>query len=53
MAIFVDSGITQHCLFCNGEKNHITTYVSAYTKFQDVAYTVDAVVLYVSVAVEL
>lgn len=53
MAIFVDSGITQHCLFWNGEKNHITTYVSDYTKFQDVAYTVDAVVLYVSVAVEL
>lgn len=53
MAIFVDSSITQHCLFWNGEKNHITTYVSDYTKFQDVAYTVDAVVLYVSVAVEL
>lgn len=53
MAIFVDSGITQHCLFCNGEENHITTYVSDYTKFQDVAYTVDAVVLYVSVAVDL
>lgn len=53
MAIFVDSGVTQHCLFWNGEKNHITTYVSDYTKFQDVAYTVDAVVLYVSVAVEL
>lgn len=27
--------------------------MSDYTKFQDVAYTVDAVVLYVSVAVEL
>lgn len=53
MAIFVDSGISQHCLFWNGEKNHITTYVSDYTKFQDIAYTVDAVVLYVSVAVEL
>lgn len=53
MAIFVDSGITQHCLFWKGAKNHITTYVSDYTKFQDVAYTVDAVVLYVSVAVEL
>lgn len=53
MTIFVDSGITQHCLFWNGERNHTTTYVSDYTKFQDVAYTVDAVVLYVSVAVEL
>lgn len=53
MAIFVDSGISQHSLFCSGEKNHITTYVSDYTKFQDIAYTVDAVVLYVSVAVEL
>lgn len=53
MAIFVNSGITQHCLFNNGEKNHITTYVSDYTKFQDVAYNVNAVALYVSVAVEL
>lgn len=32
----------QHCLFGQGKKNHI----------QDVAYTVDAVVLYISVAVE-
>lgn len=53
MAIFVDSGISRHCLFWNGEQNHIITYVSDYTKFQDIAYTVDAVVLYVSVAVEL
>lgn len=53
MAIFVDSGITQHCLFGNGVKNHIPPYVSDFTKVPDVAYIVDAVVLYVSVAVEL
>lgn len=53
MTIFVDSGITQHCFFGIGARRHITTYVSDYTEFQDVAYTVDAVVLYVSVAVEL
>ena len=34
-----------------GEESYY--YVSDYTEFQDVAYIVDAVVLYVSVAVEL
>lgn len=39
--------------FETGKRIILLTYVSDYTEFQDVAYTVDAVVLYVPVAVEL
>lgn len=42
--VYFETGEGESCYF---------TYVSDYTKLQDVAYTVDAVVLYVSVAVEL
>lgn len=54
MAIFVDSGISQHSLFCSGGNESYYLHMCPTTlKFQDIAYTVDAVVLYVSVAVEL
>lgn len=54
MAIFVDSGISRHSLFCSGGDESYYLHMCPTTlKFQDIAYTVDAVVLYVSVAVEL
>lgn len=54
MAIFVDSGISRQSLFCSGGDESYYVHMCPTTlKFQDIAYTVDAVVLYVSVAVEL